>query len=35
MNEIEQAALYGVAIVTILGTLIVFIVQLVRGRDRD
>ena len=35
MNDFEQALLYGVTIVVLLGTMIAFVVQWVRGRDRD
>lgn len=35
MNDFEQTLLYGVTIIVLLGTLIAFIVQFVRGRNRD
>lgn len=35
MNPLEQGLLYGVTVIVLLGTLIAFVVQYLRGRRRD
>ncbi len=35
MNELEQTLLFGATAIVLAGTLVVFVWQYVRGRDRD
>ena len=35
MNDVEQTLLFAATAVVLVGTLVVFIVQIVRGRGRD